>query len=111
MRRLLFGLWLVVSLLVLGACAPAAGENTALPRTPALGASTVAPSAAGLRATLRMPDSLPDGGTVKLQFTLTNSSATDLYVLKWYTPWRALAGRSFASRATAGPFPMPASWP
>jgi hypothetical protein len=95
MRRLLFGLWLVVSLIVLGACAPAAGENTAVPHTPVVRDSTVVPSATGLSATLQMPTSLPDGGAVKLRFTLTNSSATDLYVLKWYTPLEGIGGEIF----------------
>jgi peptidyl-Lys metalloendopeptidase len=83
MRKRVFSLWIVAALVVLGACAPT------------VGGSSVDPPTTQLSATLQMPASLPDGETVKLQFTLTNNSDVDLYVLKWYTPLEGIGGEIF----------------
>jgi peptidyl-Lys metalloendopeptidase len=83
MRNRVFSLWIVVALVVLGACALTVEGNS------------VVPTATGLSAWLEMPASLPDGETVKLQFTLTNNSDVELYVLKWYTPLEGIGGQIF----------------
>jgi hypothetical protein len=83
MRNRVFVLWIVAALVVLGACEPAVEGNP------------VVPSATGLSATLEAPVRLPDGDTVIVQFTLTNNSDVDLYVLKWYTPLEGIGGEIF----------------
>jgi hypothetical protein len=83
MKRRLLTLWMVVALMALGACAPASSGNN------------VTPPAIELSATLEVPARLPDGNAVPLQFTLTNNSDVDLYVLKWYTPLEGIAGEIF----------------
>ena len=55
----------------------------------------VAPPATELSAALEVPTRLPDGDIVKIQFTLTNDSDVDLYVLKWYTPLEGIGGQIF----------------
>jgi hypothetical protein len=70
-------------LVVLGACAPVLTNNTATVPAPELS------------ATLEMPANLPDGNRVMIQFTLTNNSHADLYVLKWYTPLEGIGGEIF----------------
>jgi hypothetical protein len=83
MRNRVFSLWIVTALVVLGACAPTgAGTTAARPATE-------------LSATLEAPTRLPDGNTVIVQFTLTNNSDVDLYVLKWYTPLEGIGGKIF----------------
>jgi len=83
MRNRVFALWIVAALVVLGACEPTVAGNP------------VVPSATGLSATLEAPARLPDGDTVTVQFTLTNNSDVDLYVLKWYTPLEGIGGEIF----------------
>jgi hypothetical protein len=99
MRKLHIGLLMVVGSIVLGACAPAVEDNPAVPTatdlSPPPQGSTVVPSSTGLSATLQMPASLPDGDVVKIQFTLTNDSEVELYVLKWYTPLEGIGGEIF----------------
>jgi hypothetical protein len=74
---------ILAMVLLLGACAPTPGGNAVdLPET-------------GLSATIEMPSHLANGETVKLEFTLTNNSEVDLYVLKWYTPLEGIAGEIF----------------
>jgi hypothetical protein len=86
--------------MVLGACAPTVEGNPAAP--PATGLSVtpegnpVVPSAMGLNAVLEVPAWLPDGDSVMVQFTLTNDSDADLYVLKWYTPLEGIGGEIFS---------------
>jgi peptidyl-Lys metalloendopeptidase len=74
---------LVVMALIVGACAPT---------TPG---ETVEPPESELKATIALPATLPSGQTVKLQFTLTNNSDEELYVLTWYTPLEGIAGEIF----------------
>ena len=99
MKKLHMGLLLVVGLMVQGACLPAVENNPVVPSATGLSpprqGSIVVPSAFGLSATLQMPASLPDGDMVKIQFTLTNDSDADLYVLKWYTPLEGIGGEIF----------------
>jgi hypothetical protein len=83
MRNRVFSLWIVVALVVLDACALTVEGNP------------VVPTATGLSATLEAPARLPDGNTVIVQFTLTNNSDVDLYVLKWYTPMEGIGGEIF----------------
>ncbi len=96
MRNQVFNLWIAIALVVLGACAPARIDNTADPPTPELIDNTVTPPAPELSASLELPAGLPDGDTVMLQFTLTNNSDADLYVLKWYTPLEEIGGEIFS---------------
>ena len=49
----------------------------------------------GLTAQLEVPEYLPSGEEVEITFTLTNTSDTPLYVLKWYTPLEGIAGEIF----------------
>jgi hypothetical protein len=48
-----------------------------------------------LEAALDVPATLPTGAAVPLHFTLTNTTHTSLYVLKWYTPLEGIAGEIF----------------
>ena len=50
---------------------------------------------AGLSAHVELPEHLLVGEEVNLKFTLTNTSETPLYVLKWYTPLEGIAGEIF----------------
>lgn len=100
MRNRVCSLWIVAILVMLGACAPVVAGNPVDPTetelSPTAGPGTVAASpTTGLSATLEMPDHLPDGRRVIVQFTLTNNSDVDLYVLKWYTPLEGIGGEIF----------------
>jgi hypothetical protein len=53
------------------------------------------PSETGLRAIIEIPQSLPKGEPVKLQFFLINDSDGKLYVLNWFTPLEGLGGEIF----------------
>jgi hypothetical protein len=68
-------------------------------------APAVDPSPVGLSATLKAPDSLPNGEKVKLQFTLTNHSPERLYVLTWYTPLEGIFGEIFRVARSGQPIP------
>jgi hypothetical protein len=48
-----------------------------------------------LVATLAAPASLRRGDPVRVEFTLTNASDLDLYVLQWYTPLEGIWGEIF----------------
>ena len=48
-----------------------------------------------LQAHLDGPETLPNGETVPLTFTLTNQADAPLYLLKWYTLLEGLAGEIF----------------
>ncbi len=52
----------------------------------------------GLRARLEIPQTLPLGEPVKVQFHLVNDSNEDLYVLNWFTPLEGLGGDIFLVR-------------
>ncbi len=52
----------------------------------------------GLRARLEVPNTLPLGEPVKVQFFLVNDSNEDLYVLNWFTPLEGLGGDIFQVR-------------
>lgn len=81
-----------------------------------LGACEVTPAGQGsgrtdnpvddrLQAAIDVPPELPDGSSVELKFTLTNTSASPLYVLKWFTPLEGIAGEIF--RVERGGQPLP----
>lgn len=50
---------------------------------------------AGLNAHIELPERLLVGEEINLKFTLTNTSETPLYILKWYTPLEGIAGEIF----------------
>lgn len=50
---------------------------------------------AGLSAHIELPEHLLVGEEVNLKFTLTNTTETPLYILKWYTPLEGIAGEIF----------------
>jgi len=52
----------------------------------------------GLYARLEIPQSLPSGEPVKMQFFLVNDSDEALYVLNWFTPLEGLGGDIFRVR-------------
>jgi len=49
----------------------------------------------GLVAQLEVAEYLSVGEEVRIIFTLTNTSDTPLYILKWYTPLEGIAGEIF----------------
>lgn len=49
----------------------------------------------GLTAHLEIPERLKIGEKVNLKFTLTYTSDTPVYILKWYTPLEGIAGWIF----------------
>ncbi len=57
--------------------------------------ATSQPSQINLEAVLQVPNALPDGDCVEVEFTLINNSESGLYVLKWYTPLEGLGGEIF----------------
>jgi hypothetical protein len=49
----------------------------------------------GLSAHIELTERLLVGEEINLKFTLTNTSKTPMYVLKWYTPLEGIAGEIF----------------
>jgi hypothetical protein len=70
--------------------APATGPQ-AIPSPTAQGTL----SEIALGATLKIPATLASGEEVNLEFTLINSTRSELYVLKWYTPLEGIMGEIF----------------
>lgn len=73
--------------------------------TPVEPVATSQPSQSKLEAVLQVPTTLPDGGSVELEFTLINNSESGLYVLKWYTPLEGIAGEIFYVKRDGQPIP------
>jgi len=80
---------ILVMALILGACTLARPSEEKEVAEPSVSTESE------LRVTLEAPASLPSGEAVTVKFTLTNSTAERLYVLKWYTPLEGLAGEIF----------------
>lgn len=59
----------------------------------------------GLTAQLEVPEHLPIGEDVRIIFTLTNTSDTPLYILKWYTPLEGIVGEIFQVTYEGKPIP------
>jgi peptidyl-Lys metalloendopeptidase len=78
---------------------PPTATLTATPTRPAT------PPQINLEAVLQVPTTLPDGGSVELEFTLINNSESGLYVLKWYTPLEGIAGEIFYVERDGQPIP------
>ena len=79
---------------------PPATPPSATPTPPSL-----TPPQINLEAVLQVPTTLPDGGSVELEFTLINNSESGLYVLKWYTPLEGIAGEIFYVKRDGQPIP------
>jgi hypothetical protein len=60
-----------------------------------VGEPTVRASELGLSAVITLPEQVQVGEDINLKFTLTNSSETPIYVLKWYTPLEGIYGEIF----------------
>lgn len=88
-----FVLLSILAVTILGACAPAS--------TGAAGE----PSQVDLEAVLQAPETLPNGDSVEIAFTLTNHSDTGLYVLTWYTPLEGIFGEIFHVEHDGRPVP------
>lgn len=85
---------LLVSMLVLAGCGSSDVDSETAENVPG---DTQLPidSNADLTALLEIPGQLAVGEKVDLKFTLTNTSETPMYVLKWYTPLEGIAGEIF----------------
>lgn len=80
---------LALTALLAGACAVGPADSAAERE------QTQPPANGRLQASLEAPAELPHGAPVKLEFILTNNSASALYVLEWYTPLEGIAGEIF----------------
>jgi peptidyl-Lys metalloendopeptidase len=96
---------ILLTTLLLSGCGSAAGSNVAEVTNPDPTATRESPTQSSLEAVLRIPTTLPDGDSVKLEFTLTNHSEEGLYVLKWYTPLEGLGGAIFRVKRDGQPLP------
>lgn len=96
---------ILLTALLLSGCGWAAGSDVAEVPDPGPTVPPVSPTQGDLEAVLWIPATLPDGDSVELEFTLTNSSEEDLYVLKWYTPLEGLGGEIFRVKRDGQPVP------
>jgi hypothetical protein len=78
-----FVLLSILAISILGACAPTPSNVTG------------EPAQTGLEATLQVPEMLPNGDSVELEFMLTNHFETGIYILEWYTPLEGVVGEIF----------------
>jgi ABC-type glycerol-3-phosphate transport system substrate-binding protein len=88
-----------------GSSTPPSATPTPPSITPVEPVATSQPSQSNLEAVLQVPTTLPDGGSVELEFTLINNSESGLYVLKWYTPLEGIAGEIFYVKRDGQPIP------
>lgn len=96
---------ILLTALLLSGCGWAAGSDVAEVPDPGSTVPPVSPTQSDLEAVLWIPATLPDGDSVELEFTLTNDSEEDLYVLKWYTPLEGLGGEIFRVKRDGQPVP------
>jgi hypothetical protein len=96
---------ILLAALLLSACGWTAGGNVAEAIDPELTATPESPTPIDLEAVLSAPSTLPDGDSVKLEFTLTNHSENGMYVLTWFTPLEGLGGEIFRVERDGQPIP------
>jgi peptidyl-Lys metalloendopeptidase len=96
---------ILLAALLLSACGWTAGGNVAEATDPELTATPESPTPIDLKAVLSVPTTLPDGDSVKLEFTLTNHSGNGMYVLTWFTPLEGLGGEIFCVERDGQPIP------